>query len=358
MQNSYEQLPNVSSYIALMHGPVLLGAKTGTEDLTGLIADDSRWGHIASGTMEPLNQAPVIVSDDRSTIGSLITPVAGKPLTFKANALFGNNDDTTLVLEPFYKIHDSRYMMYWMTLTSAQYQTVLDSLAAVQQAALDLEKRTIDKVAPGEQQPEVDHNLQSSNSYTGNYMNEFWRDARNGGYISYSMLTKGKSDLSLMVRYWGNETGSRSFYIQVDGTTIATENIVGKWNKSDFVNVEYPIPNNLTAGKDTITVKFQAINTSNYAGGLFYVRLLQPLNTAVTSVEKEKPFSVIVKKNHIQIGDLKSESKITLYDTAGRTLKTINTHSSTIDIPFQSRMIDIVKIISDGEEQVNKVLLN
>lgn len=49
MHNSIESLPNVSEYIAFLHGPILLGAKTGTEDLAGLIADDGRWSQYASG---------------------------------------------------------------------------------------------------------------------------------------------------------------------------------------------------------------------------------------------------------------------------------------------------------------------
>ena len=35
MHNTIEHLPNVPEYIAIMHGPILLGAKTGTEDLKG-----------------------------------------------------------------------------------------------------------------------------------------------------------------------------------------------------------------------------------------------------------------------------------------------------------------------------------
>ena len=39
-----------------------------------------------------------------------------------------------------------------------------------------------------------------------------------------------------MVRYWGNESGSRTFDILIDGKVLVTENIVGKWNKNEFVN--------------------------------------------------------------------------------------------------------------------------
>jgi DUF1680 family protein len=64
MHNSIEYMPNVPNYIAMMHGPVLLGAKTGTEDLKGLVADDSRWGHIASGKKLPIDKAPIIIEDN------------------------------------------------------------------------------------------------------------------------------------------------------------------------------------------------------------------------------------------------------------------------------------------------------
>jgi uncharacterized protein len=357
MQNSIEQMPNVGSYIALMHGPILLGAKTGTEDLAGLVADDSRWGHIANGTLLPLDKAPIIVGD-KATFPSKITPVAGKPLTFTAPGLFVTKADSALVLEPFYKIHDSRYMMYWMGLTKTQYQSVIDSLATVQKAALELELRTVDKVAPGEQQPEVDHKLLSTNSYTGNYMNEFWRDARSGGYISYSMLTKGKSDLSLMARYWGNETGSRSFDILIDGVQLTKENIVGKWSTNAFKNVEYPIPNTMTAGKDTITVKFQAINTSNIAGGLFYVRLLMPLSaTDVPTVKNvDSKGKIYAKKNDIIITDLQGISSILVYDTCGHLLNAVKANASTVKVSAKGKGVRIVKVISGKNTQVDKVI--
>ena len=83
MQNSIEHLPNVPNYIAFLHGPILLGARTGKEDLKGLIADDSRWGHIAGGTKLPVEKAPVIVNNNTSEIKDLLVPVKGKSLVFK-----------------------------------------------------------------------------------------------------------------------------------------------------------------------------------------------------------------------------------------------------------------------------------
>ncbi|MBN2844141.1 MAG: glycoside hydrolase family 127 protein, partial [Sedimentisphaerales bacterium] len=119
MHTTIEQMPNVPDYIAFLHGPVLLAAKTGTEDLKGLIADDSRWGHIAGGERIPVDEAPAIINADRIDTAGMLIPVMGSPLVFKLPASVLNTPDD-MILEPFFRIHDSRYMMYWRILTNKQ----------------------------------------------------------------------------------------------------------------------------------------------------------------------------------------------------------------------------------------------
>jgi hypothetical protein len=256
-----------------MHGPILLGAKTGTEDLAGLIAHNGRWEHIADGKKLPIDKAPIIIEDDLSKITDELMPVKGKPLTFTAPKLALINPMNVL-LEPFYQIHDARYMMYWMVLTSAQYRSYLDSIAADEKEKLALENRTIDFVAPGEQQPELDHKMQSSNSNSGTNLDEFWRDANNGGFFSYNLATKGESDLTLLVRYWGYEWGDRKFDIYIDDGKLVSENNSGRWYQSKFQNIEYRIPNSMIEGKDHVRLKFQALQGST-AGAVYYIRLLR-----------------------------------------------------------------------------------
>lgn len=270
MHNRIEYLPNVLQYVAIMHGPILLGAKTSTEDLTGVVADDSRWGHIAHGDRLPVDKAPILIADEKSKITDLI-PVKGKPLNFTfADVQMINPVD--LVLEPFFKIHDSRYMIYWMALTSKQYRSYVDSIAAGENEKLALQKRTVDFVAPGEQQPEADHYLEQSNSRTGNHLNEFWRDATGGGSFSYLLSVKGEIDLSLIVRYWGAEWGNRKFDIYIDEKKLITEDNTGRWNQSRFIDVEYSIPDEIVKGKKSVRVKFQA-HPHSTAGAVYYVRL-------------------------------------------------------------------------------------
>jgi DUF1680 family protein len=272
MHHTIEHMPNVPEYIAFMHGPVLLGAKTGTEDLKGLIADDSRWGQYPGGEFLPVNEAPILIEDDIQHIANKLEPVTDKPLNFKINIKMINPIELTL--EPFSQIHDARYMIYWLALTNAGYKAYLDSLANIEKEKLALEKRTIDFVATGEQQPETDHAMQKENSGTGNNLNEFWRDARGGGYFSYDMATNSETNLSLFVRYWGAEWGSRKFDIYIDDEKLVTEDNTGRWNISMFKDVVYQIPDSMIKGKTHVRVKFQSLPGST-AGAVYVVRLLR-----------------------------------------------------------------------------------
>jgi hypothetical protein len=273
MHNTIEHLPNVSSYIVIIHGPILLGAKTGTEDLKGLIADDGRWGQIASGEKLPVDKAPIIIEDELDKLTTELVPVKNKPLNFTMPAVkLVNPIDVTL--QPFYQIHDVRYMMYWMALSNTQYKSYLDSLYAVEKAKLELEKRTIDFVAPGEPQPEVDHAMQSDRSRSGTANDNMYREASDGGYFSYNMATNKQAGLSLLVRYWGAEWGSRKFDIYIDDEKLASVDNTGKWNQSSFKEITYSIPDEMVKNKSHICVKFQAVDGTS-AGPVYYVRLIK-----------------------------------------------------------------------------------
>ncbi len=166
-------------------------------------------------------------------------------------------------LQPFYQIHDARYMMYWMALSNEGYQKYIDSIAASEKEKLDLDKRTIDFITPGEQQPEVDHAMQNDKSRTGNNHDQMFREAFNGGYFSYNMATNNETGLSLMVRYWGAEWGSHKFDIYIDNVKLATEDNTSKWNQSQFKEVTYSIPDEMVKGKEHLRVKFVAFDGSS-----------------------------------------------------------------------------------------------
>ncbi len=272
MHNTIERLPYVGDYIAFMHGPILLGAKTGSDDLRGLVAGDGRWGQYPGGELLPVDQAPIIVEDDIENLAGKLVPVADEPLHFSLKVKMQNPMD--FKLEPFSNIHDSRYMIYWLALTNNGYQAYMDSLSAIEKQRIALEKRTIDFVAPGEQQPETDHAMLQENSNSGNANNAFYREAGREGFFSYEMKTNSETDLKLVVRYWGAEWGGRKFDIYIDDEKLASEDNTGRWNQSRFFEIEYGIPNSMVKDKDRVRVQFRALQ-GNTAGAVYYLRLVR-----------------------------------------------------------------------------------
>lgn len=273
MQTRIEQMPGVPSYVALLHGPILLGARAGKEDLRGLIADDGRWAHIASGRKLPVNEAPIIIEDKTERIAAGLKPISKNALRFAAPSLKTAKSEKIL-FEPFFGIHDERYMIYWMNLSSTGYQSYLDSLAKEEAVRIALQKRTVDFVAPGEQQPEADHFMERKSSNAGNTLDHFWRDARDGGYFSYTLTTDGAIDLSLGVRYLAGDRGNKKFSIYIDDEKLIDEDNNGKWADQGFKEVEYKIPDAMLKGKKTVKVKFQA-SSGTTAGPVYYIRLLK-----------------------------------------------------------------------------------
>ncbi|GHT12832.1 glycosyl hydrolase [Bacteroidia bacterium] len=276
MKISIEELPNEPGYISILHGPVVLGAKMGTQDMKGLVADDSRWGHIAHGSLVSMFDAPPMIGTREEIRAKLENrmPVAGKPLHFTVPGLFADAKYTDMELEPFYNIHDSRYMIYWLSANRQEYDEILQKRKEEENRKLILDSRTIDAVKTAEQQPEIDHLMKQERTGTGVHLEQSWRETRPGGYFQYEIKTDDLEDLSLMVRYWGKELSDRAVHIYIDGQLLTTDVISGQWDKSEFVNVEYAIPAEMLKSKKQITVKFTGKERQN-SPRIFYVRLLK-----------------------------------------------------------------------------------
>jgi len=179
MKTKLEYLPDGSNWAAFVRGPIVLAAKTSTEDLKGLFADDSRMGHETRGKLYPINDAYALVDDTKNFVSKL-EPVDN--MNFRMDSL---------LLEPFYKIHDARYQMYFQTFTKKEYESQKESQKQQELALLAIEAKTVDKINCGEQQPEVDHQYKGEQSNSGYDDEKFWRNTRS--YISYHLQNKNKA---------------------------------------------------------------------------------------------------------------------------------------------------------------------
>ena len=264
---------NVPQYVAIMYGPILLGMKTGTEDMRSLIADDSRFGQYAGGKKLALDEAPILLPKHLDDIAKNLKPVPGKPLHFKLATRMENAIDGEL--QPFFEIHDSRYMMYWLALGENDYKAYMQKLADEEKARQALEARTVDKVNPGEQQPETDHNMEADVTERGNTEGVFFRDARDGHFFSYLMQTKGETNLSLQLKFWGqDEWRTSEFDIYVNDKLLCSVNNSHRWRTTQFKTVDYAIPSEFVKGKKEIRVKFVA-HKGKQVGQIYGVRLVK-----------------------------------------------------------------------------------
>lgn len=270
MQTKTELLPDGSNYEAVVHGPIVLAAKIGENDLTRLRADDSRMGHVAPGKQYPLQEMPMFVSSTTND-ASLIKSIEGQPLTYSVSGLVYPAKYNSLKLIPFYKLHDSRYVLYWQKETPQTIIPIQQKLAESEAAAAKLRAQTIDLVMAGEQQPESDHFIESDNSATGLNRAMHYRNAK--GWFSYNLIDKNKEAVALRITYFGRDR-NKNFSILINDKPLAKVSLDGT-KGNDFYTVDYPITEDIVRSPNgTLKVKFLAADGST-TGDIYEVRLMR-----------------------------------------------------------------------------------
>ena len=299
MQLTYEECPNYTDYIAFKFGPILLGAPTTAataeeaastgltyEALKNEYAGAGRMDHApgSMATSKSLISSPLLIGS-RSEVLNRIKREAGNDLRFTIDVSRKDVDSyawSQLEMRPFYQIHHARYMCYWYQQTAENYAK--SDMAQSEAANEALAARTLDFVAPGEQQSEAGHEYNySSDSNTGEYNTERYRDARANGHIQYTLYNKDQvaDGLSVMFRFNLADRG-RKATLTIDGTQVAEITIPSSAKGSDgngFYNAEYPIPDNLVRDangevKRQFTVRLTASATT-LCPGIYYVRLMK-----------------------------------------------------------------------------------
>ncbi|WP_165226582.1 beta-L-arabinofuranosidase domain-containing protein [Aquisphaera insulae] len=273
MHLTMERLRNSDRYAAFLYGPIVLSGAFGAGELSRL--DFWQIGDTIGRRPVPEATVPTIAAETPAALLDHLEPVPGKPLTFRTTRGFLRPAEQELI--PFYRNHYARYAVYWRTLSPDAYDAEVARLEAEAKRFRELDARSIDFVRIGDPVSESAHHLESERSNTGpgaygRRMESHWRDASPGGWFSYVMKVEPAAGAVLACRYWGRETGARTFDVLADGKTIATTTL-GDRGTEDFYTVEVPIPRDLTRGKRTITIRFQG-HPGNMSGGLFDVRTL------------------------------------------------------------------------------------
>ena len=185
--------PDGKPQYSFLYGPIVLAAKTGTDRQDGLFADDSRGGHIANGPKIPATQMPAIIGTPDGVLSHL-APVDGKPMTFRLSGVTLPAFEG-LTLQPFYQLYECRYQIYFPLYSEAQWSAKQQEMAAEEQARMELEAQTVDKIFCGEQQSESDHFFSGNGSWNGSDEGIHWRRTRT--QFAYQLKTDGAKSLRL-----------------------------------------------------------------------------------------------------------------------------------------------------------------
>jgi hypothetical protein len=197
-------------------------------------------------------------------------PVKGKPLTFTAPGLVQGGDAGATEFIPFFRLHDSRYVVYWPYSAPAALAGTRAAAAAAESERLALDARTIDQVAPGEQQPESDHAFKGEGADAGIRDGRHWRHA--SGWFSYELSDK-KHEAKLLRLTFAKADAGRQFDILVNGKLLEAVTLNGD-EAADFYTRDFAIPDEARIAGERLTVLFRS-HPGSIAGGLYGLRLLR-----------------------------------------------------------------------------------
>lgn len=270
MRTTLEALPGRPDQVSVLHGPIVLAAKTNPfpGERLKLIADDSRMGHIAHGPVCAQEQAPMFVAPAEVDITKQIRAVKGQPLTFTAPGLIQGSAQP-LQLIPFFRLHDARYMLVWPRSTPEAHAALRTELAKAEAERLQLARQTIDQVAPGEQQPESDHGFQGEGVDSGLNGSARWRHATQ--WFAYT-LNDPKAEARLLRLRLASGDAGRRFQVRVNGELLQTLELARR--DEAFYDLDLTIPPALRRANGKLEVRFVA-EPGSIAGGLYGLRLLR-----------------------------------------------------------------------------------
>jgi hypothetical protein len=238
-----EAMPDNPSRVALFYGPVLLAGELGARE------------------PDPVSGIPVLVSSSADP-NRWMRRLPGDSLVFRTVST-GQPGDITLI--PFNRTENEYYSVYWDLFTPQRWAVQQEKYQAARARAQEQEDRTVDRLRLGEMQPERDHSFTGENLQGGELHGRQWRSAEDGGYFSFVLKVDSVAANVLICDYWGDDHRGRVFDIQVDGQTIATQNL-GGFKQSKFYEVSYAVPAGLVRGKQHVMVKFVARSVRNGVG--------------------------------------------------------------------------------------------
>ncbi|WP_294605955.1 glycoside hydrolase family 127 protein [uncultured Bacteroides sp.] len=266
MQVALEQIPDRENFYAFMYGPIVLASPTGTENMDGLYADDSRGGHIAHGKQISMQEIPMLIGSAASLPQSL-RRINDDLVAFTYTGSVYPAQKEALKLIPFFRLHDSRYAVYFHQVTEAEVESIRKEVALSERKAMELANQTVDLIFPGEQQPESDHGILYEQAETGINKDRHFRRAK--GWFSYNLKVKEEAT-QLMITVRKEDHNKVAILLNNEKLTVSPT--ISKPDKEGFITLCYSLPQKLSAG--SYPIRFSPDGTE-WTPAIYEVRLLK-----------------------------------------------------------------------------------
>ncbi len=258
-----EPLLDNPNRVALLYGPVVLAGvlEDGGAPRPGRADDDE--------LPDEFTVTVPYFEPSGADVAQWVGPVEGHPLTFRTQGV-GHPKDVRF--EPLYQISDQAYSVYWDLVTPRLLTLREREAEREQRERAELERRTVDLVSFGDEEAEKAHNLQGEMHRRGVFRGEGWRQAERG-WFSFELATLPAEPVDLVCRYWGGDGRYQAFDILVNGTKVASE-VLHHEKPGKFIETAYPIPFELTRGRNKVAVRFQS-RENLVAGSVFACRTVR-----------------------------------------------------------------------------------
>ncbi|MBW5445198.1 hypothetical protein GE107_03860 [Cohnella sp. CFH 77786] len=247
MKVAYSRLPDAPHVIGLQYGPVVLSAALGTEDMV-----ESNTGVNVSVATRRMTVKDYIVPQGMRVeewLGRFDEHVIrrGEDLAF---TLKHTDEDERLVFTPHYKQHRERYGIYWSLLEEGSEE--LKKHVDKAERERRIREATIDAIQIGNDQYELEHQVQGERTYGGTWEGLNGRKVEAGGWFSYRMKVQPGAVLAVTFNHMHT---NRSLDILIDGEQLVTEMFPQEWKRMFYERI-FVLPDALTAGKEAVTVRF------------------------------------------------------------------------------------------------------
>lgn len=242
---------------AIMWGPLALAADVGPRM-------EEPWSENPSAA--PATKVAYLVSESRDP-GKWLEP-ASRAGDFTVTAGVARHADDgasagEVSFAPFYRTQRRRYALYHDVMTPEEFAARRVQLAAERDAAAALERATISRIVLGNEAQEASAHYKSEPADRPIARREGHTSRGGAGWFSLDAGVDPSAPMQLVVTYFverGLPAPLGDFEIQVDGTAVG--HYVPRHDESGFYDATYVVPQALTAGKQSVTVRFQALGES------------------------------------------------------------------------------------------------